>query len=50
MNEIKDIISKYNLKIEGVKLNNNVKIINTSTGKYVVKKRKSNDTRELFKH
>lgn len=50
MNEIKDIISKYNLKIEGVKLNNNVKIINTSTGKYVVKKRKSNDTRELFKY
>lgn len=50
MNEIKDILSKYNLKIESLKLNNNIKIINTKDGKYVIKKKKSEDTRDLFKH
>ena len=50
MNELKEILNKYNLRIESLKLNNKIKIINTNSGKYVVKKRKNNDTRDLFKH
>ena len=50
MNEIKEILNKYNLKIESLKINDGVKIVTTNNGKYVVKKKKNNDTRDLFKH
>ena len=50
MNSVKDVLEKYNYRIDKLTLNNNIRIIDSPSGKFVVKKRKNKDTRELFRY
>ena len=50
MNSVKDVLEKYNYRIDKLTLNNNIRIIDSPSGKFVVKKRKKKDTRELFRY
>jgi len=50
MNDIREAVSKYNFKIDGITYKDKVSIINTDNGKFVVKKKKNNDLRELFRY
>ena len=45
MNSVKDVLEKYNYRIDKLTLNNNIRIIDSPSGKFVVKKRKNKDTR-----
>lgn len=50
MNDVKELLDKYNFKIERLSFNDNIRIVNTSEGKFVIKSKKNNDTRELFRY
>lgn len=50
MNEVKQLLSKYNYKIERVLLNNNVIVIDTDNNRFVVKKKNNSDINEIFKY
>lgn len=50
MNDLKEIIEKYNFRVYGIKEKGNVKIIDTDKGKYVLKKKKRDDLRDIFKY
>ena len=50
MNSVKDVLEKYNYRIDKLTLNNNIRILDSPSGKFVVKKRKNKDTRELFRY
>lgn len=43
MNNIKDFVNKYDLNIRGYEEKNNIKIINTNKGKYVIKHKNDYD-------
>lgn len=50
MNDLKKIIEKYKFHIYGIKEKGNVKIIDTNKGKYVLKKKKRDDLKDIFKY
>lgn len=50
MNDLKKIIEKYKFHIYGIKEKGNVKIIDTDKGKYVLKKKKRDDLKDIFKY
>ncbi len=50
MNNIKSLLNKYNYRVDKLTLNNNIRIINTPDGKFVLKEKKNKDTRELFRY
>lgn len=50
MNNIKNLLTKYNYRVDKLTVNNNIRIINTQNGKYVLKEKKNKDTRELFRY
>ena len=41
MNNIKDFIDKYDLNVRGYEEKNNIRIIDTDKGKYVIKPKKN---------
>lgn len=49
MNNIKDFTSKYNLNIRSYEEKNNIRIIDTDKGKYVIKKNNNYD-KDLYKY
>lgn len=48
MNNITEILDKYNLKINKFSYINNCIIIDTNKGKYVLKRKKRNDKKEIY--
>lgn len=50
MNDVRQLLNKYNFKLDKISLINNVKIVDTSNGKYVIKKKKNDDINELFRY
>lgn len=49
MNDLKDLVNDFNLKINKCKYCNNVRVIDTDKGKFVVKKNNNNNS-ELFRY
>ena len=49
MNDIKDLVNNFNLKINKCKYCNNIRIVDTDKGKFVIKKNNHNNS-ELFRY
>lgn len=50
MNEIKKVLNKYNYKVNKIYIKNNLNMVSTNNGDYVIKKNINKNTRDLFNY
>lgn len=50
MNDLRKVTEKYHFHIHGVKRQGNVEILNTDSGRYVLKKKRRDDLKDIFRY